>query len=124
MSSETNNSDQNSELINIDEIKPEGNKSLLTYVLLAVAAAEILLIAGMIAFLILKNKEDSSDESVVEMSEEAITNVVTDVSTEITFSNPLFSMNTSIEEDPFANDFEEGHKNDEGYFNKCLIDAE
>ncbi|KAI5493544.1 leucine-rich repeats (6 copies)-containing protein [Trichomonas vaginalis G3] len=120
-SSETNNSAQVTELINIDEIKPSQTKNtMLTYILLAVAAAEVLMVAGLIAFLIHKNREDSSEESFVEMSEHVITNL----STEITFTNPLFSMNTTIEDDPFASDFEEHANNDEDYFDNCLCDDE
>ncbi|KAI5493820.1 leucine-rich repeats (6 copies)-containing protein [Trichomonas vaginalis G3] len=75
---------------------------LLTYILIALAAIEVLMIAGLIAFLIHKRNEESSDESFVEMSEHIISNI----SASTTFTNPLFSMNT-MDDDPFASDFDD-----------------
>lgn len=37
--------------------------------------------------------------------------MITEVPSELTYTNTLFAMNTTMEADPFANDFEEGNSN-------------
>ena len=113
-------SNQSVEFIGFEQVTPSKTKSpLMMYILIAVSIGEILLIAWLIVFLISKKNEEISDKSFQEVSEHAIQ----EVSAEIAFTNPLFALNTTMEDDPFANDFEEGKGTYEGYFNEnCLVD--
>ena len=113
-------SESSAEFIGSELAGPSQTKSkLMMYILIAVSAAEVLLIAWLIVFIISKKNEEISDKSFQEVSE----HVITEVPSELTFTNPLFAMSTTMEDDPFANDFEEGKGSYEGYFNdNCLVD--
>lgn len=78
----------------------------------------LLALAGLIAWLVMKKKGDSSDESAIEMNEETVmATATTDGATAtLTNENPLWT--TSVvgnSENPFLNDFEEDEQI-EGFF--------
>ncbi|EAX99788.1 hypothetical protein TVAG_175570 [Trichomonas vaginalis G3] len=99
----------------IDSKKGSGLSNM-TLGLIVAAVVELLLMSALIAYIIIKSRDDDdSDSSCVEMDEEVMGTVGLDPTATITHDNALFTMSTMMEDDPFAQDFEDAPPNEAFY---------
>ncbi|EAY10347.1 hypothetical protein TVAG_109310 [Trichomonas vaginalis G3] len=98
--------------------------SNLTLGLIIAAIVELILLLVMISYIIIKSNssEESSDSDVIEMKEEEIQHI----SNQMTFvhENVLFNMNTTMSDDPFAQDFEDVQDDNYAFNTDLIVDDE